>query len=542
MRKITKFLSRRPVISPELLTLIVSISFTLFYNGPFWEKVFEMHAPGVPASWLTLLGYGVLMTLLQYVVFMLIATRYTVKPVLILLILTAASVSYFTAAYHTYFDTTMVVNTLQTDAHEAGELLTVGLFEHLLLFAILPIVILLRFRVSTVRWKTALLRKIAYFSGGVVLLIGSALLIYQSLASEMRNNPEMRYLLTPGNYVVSLARVLTASEKNKVKAKIPLTSDAIYVGDVKPKLIMMVVGETVRAANWGLNGYERQTTPELAKRDLVNYPDVSSCGTSTAVSVPCMFSPWGRDDYDGSAIEQHESLLDVLKLAGFDVLWIDNQSGCKGVCERVTSIKMDASTHQPGCTKNECFDDSLREALEDRTKDLKKNTVIVLHEMGNHGPSYYKRYPKAYETFTPVCREDDLSQCDMQSIKNAYDNAILYNDHVLSGMIDYLESQDAVDATLLYASDHGESLGENGVYLHGLPYLIAPDEQTHVPMIWWLSKSILQDENIDYSCIQSEAASQHSHANLFHTILGLAQVKTDIYDAKKDMIASCQSS
>jgi len=425
--------------------------------------------------------------------------------------------------------------------HESGELLTVGFFKHLLVYAILPIVILLRLRVAKSRWKMSLLRKIAYFSAGLALLFGSALLIYQSLSSEMRNNPEMRYLLTPGNYVVSLARVLTANENNHLEKKIPLTTEAVYIGDAKPKLIVMVVGETARAANWGLNGYDRQTTPELAKRDLVNYPNVSSCGTSTAVSVPCMFSPWGRDNYDGSAIEQHESLLDVLKLAGFDVLWIDNQSGCKGVCDRVTSIKTDSSPHQRDCIQGECFDDSLREALEAHTKDLNKNTVIVLHEMGNHGPSYYKRYPKAYEKFMPVCRQDDLSQCDAKSIVNAYDNAILYNDHVLSGMIDDLKKQDRYDTTLIYASDHGESLGEDGVYLHGLPYLIAPDEQTHVPMIWWLSKNILRDEGIDYSCIQSEATSLHSHANLFHTILGLAQVKTDVYDPSLDMAASCKS-
>ena len=542
MSKIVGLLRRRPVVSPEILTLIVSISFTLFYNATFWEKVFELHSPDLPGSWLTLIGYGVLMTLIQYVVFMLFTTRYTAKLVMAVLILVAASVSYFTATYQTYFDTTMVVNTLQTDTREAGELLTIGFFKHLLIFGVLPIVVLLRLKVSRSRWKIALIRKVAYFSGGVVLLIGSALLIYQSLSSEMRNNPEMRYLLTPGNYVVSLVRVLTANENNHLEKKIPLSTEATYVGNAKPKLIVMVVGETVRAANWGLNGYDRQTTPELAKRDLVNYPDVNSCGTSTAVSVPCMFSPWGRDDYDGSAIEQHESLLDVLKLAGFDVLWIDNQSGCKGVCDRVTSIKIDSSKLQSGCTQGECFDDALRETLEERTKDLKRNTVIVLHEMGNHGPSYYKRYPKTYEKFTPVCRKDDLSQCDTQSIKNAYDNAILYNDHVLSGMIDYLEKQNTVDATLLYASDHGESLGENGVYLHGLPYLIAPDEQTHVPMIWWLSKSILRDEGIDYGCIQSNAASHHSHANLFHTILGLAQVKTDVYDPSLDMAASCQSS
>ncbi|MAM58527.1 MAG: lipid A phosphoethanolamine transferase [Salinicola sp.] len=542
MNKFINLLSRRPTASPELLTLIVSVAFTLFYNNAFWQKVLDLHSPALAGSWLTLIGYGVLMTLVQYIVYMLFATRYTAKPVLIVLMLVAASISYFTSAYHTYFDTTMVVNTLQTDSHEASELITAGFFKHLLIFAGLPILILLRFKVVRSGWKVTVFRKVGYFLSGVVLLIGSALLIYQSFASEMRNNPEMRYLLTPGNYVVSLARVLTASEKNKVETKIPLTAQATYEGSDRPKLIVMVVGETTRAANWGLNGYDRQTTPELANRDLVNYSNVTSCGTSTAVSVPCMFSPWGRDNYDESAIDQHEALLDVLKMAGYDVLWIDNQSGCKGVCDRIPSIKLDSSTQTPGCGQDECFDDALREQLQVRTKELKKNTVIVLHEMGNHGPSYYKRYPKVYEKFTPVCQQDDLSKCDVQSIKNAYDNAIFYNDHVLSGIIDYLETQDNYDSTMLYASDHGESLGENGVYLHGLPYLIAPDEQTHVPMIWWLSKNIRHDEGIDYRCIQQAAGSHHSHANLFHTILGLAQVKTDVYDVKLDMAASCQAS
>ncbi|MGC3875052.1 phosphoethanolamine transferase [Halomonas sp. GXIMD04776] len=532
----------RPRMEPERLTLVTVLAFTLLYNFPFWKGALSGHDLMAPGTWVLATGYAVVLTSLQYVVFLLFVSRWTVKPLLALLILVAAAVSYFTSHYGTYFDTTMLTNVLQTDAQEAGELLTGGFLLHMAAFAVLPILLLYRVHIPAVSWRRALLRRTSYLSLSTTVLVASVFLTYQHLSPLMRNQPELRYLVTPGNYIVSMERVLAASDQVASQERLPLENDASineHPGQ-QPALLVIVVGETVRAANWGLNGYSRQTTPELARRDVINYSDVASCGTSTAVSVPCMFSPLGHEDYDASYIKRHESLLDVLKHAGIDVTWVDNQSGCKGVCDGVASTSIAAKDYPALCDSGRCFDGALAEELKQRVEQSTGDTVIVLHELGNHGPSYYQRYPDAFRQFTPTCDSADLSQCDQQAIVNSYDNAILYNDQVLSDMIDFLGQQQRFAASLIYLSDHGESLGENGVYLHGLPYIIAPDEQTQVPMIWWLSDEIQRRTGIDPACLKADADRPHSQANLFHTALGMLDVATTVYNPALDISRSCR--
>lgn len=533
---------QRPRLSTEWLTLIVTAAFTLLYNAPFWQGALDGHAWSAPGNWPLVAGYAVVLTSLQYVVFLLFMSRWTAKPLLSLLIVIAATVSYFTGSYGTYFDATMITNVLETDSQEASELLTKSFTLHMAVFALLPIVLLHRVHIPRVSWRRALLRRVGYLSIACGTLIASILLTYHSLSPLMRNQPELRYLVTPGNYLVSMGRVLTTHDTVEPQQRLPLESDAKLAAHPgqKPALLVIVVGETVRAANWGLNGYDRQTTPQLAQRDVINYPDVSSCGTSTAVSVPCMFSPLGHEDYDESYIDSHESLLDVLQHAGVNVLWLDNQSGCKGVCDGVASESIAADDYPTLCQDGRCLDGTLAEALKRRVERSQGDTVIVLHELGNHGPSYYQRYPEAFRRFTPTCDSADLSQCSQQRIVNSYDNAILYNDAVLSDIIDFLARQQSFAASMVYLSDHGESLGEHGLYLHGLPYAIAPDEQTQVPMIWWLSKAIQRRANIDSTCLESNADRPHSQANLFHTALGIMEVTTQVYRPEFDILSACQ--
>lgn len=529
-------------LGPECLTLITALAFTLFYNVPFWRGALAGHALSMPGTWALAAGYAVVLTSLQYVVFVLFVGRWTAKPVLSLLIGLAAVVSYFTGHYGTYFDTTMIVNVLQTDTREAGELLTGSFLLHMAIFAVLPIVVLSRVHIPAASWRWAIVRRVAYLSLGVITLVASVLLSYHSLSALMRNRPELRYLVTPGNYLVSMERVLAASEQVAPQQRLPLGSDAsvaAHEGD-KPALLVIVVGETVRAANWGLSGYTRQTTPQLAKRAVINYLDVASCGTSTAVSVPCMFSPLGREDYDKRYIERHESLLDVFEHAGIDVLWLDNQSGCKGVCDGVKSDSIAISDYPWLCQDGRCFDGVLVEELKRRVRRASGDTVIVLHQLGNHGPSYYQRYPDDFRRFTPTCDTADLSRCSQQQIVNSYDNAILYTDHLLGQLIDFLGEQQRFAASLIYLSDHGESLGEHGLYLHGLPYAIAPDEQTHVPLVWWLSTDMQRRAGIDAACLKAHADQPYSQANLFHTALGIMDVATTVYRPGQDIGQTCR--
>lgn len=533
----------RPRLLSEHMTLIVTLSFTLFYNQPFWHGALADHHLDSPNTWALVAGYATVLTSLQYVVFLFFVSRRTVKPLLALLIIVAASVSYFTEHYGTYFDTTMITNVLETDTREARELFTNSFLLHMAVFALLPILLLFRVRVPTSSWRRAMLRRAGYLSCSILVLFASLFLTYQYLSPLMRTQPELRYLVTPGNAIVSLERVFTARYHISPQERLPLGEDATMLPrkDQKPALLVVVVGETVRAANWGLNGYSRATTPELARRDIINYSDVSSCGTSTAVSVPCMFSPLGHDDYDKAYIQQHESLLDVLTHAGINVLWLDNQSGCKGVCDGVTHASIAPDDYPALCEDGRCFDQALAEELKKRVTPDQGDTVIVLHELGNHGPSYYQRYPAQFRRFTPTCDSADLGQCAQQEVINSYDNAVLYNDRVLSNITDFLDQQQDFAASMIYLSDHGESLGEKGLYLHGLPYAIAPDEQTHVPMIWWLSDAMRKRTGLDATCLRQHADQPHSQANLFHTVLGLMDVTTDVYRPAQDIGRSCRT-
>ncbi|MDN3560873.1 phosphoethanolamine transferase [Vreelandella neptunia] len=536
--------SYRPTLSTEQLVLWGVVIFSVFYNVPFWQQVFAGYDLFAVQTWLTFANMFLVMTCLNFLVFVSLASRTLVKPLLTLLFLIAAFVSYFTSYYGTYFDTSMLDNVLQTDTNEAQELLTVGLLIHLAFFFGLPTVMIWRVNIMPSTWKKAVLRRLAYCFASTAILLLAIFLSYQEVSSLMRNNKELRYLVTPGNYIVSMTQAISSQHATANTVRSPVGEDArisSHVGD-KPTLLVIVVGETVRAANWGLNGYERQTTPKLAQQpDVINFSEVSSCGTSTAVSLPCMFSLPGRADYAKSYAQQHESLLDVLAHAGFEVTWLDNQSGCKGVCEGVATKALSSEDYASLCQDGRCLDEALVQALTTQISGTSADQVVVLHQLGNHGPSYYQRYPAAYERFVPTCTTADLAKCSRDAITNSYDNAILYTDTVLDQVIETLNRQDDYATAMIYLSDHGESLGEKGLYLHGIPYAIAPDEQTHVPMVWWLSNSFSQQQGLDMDCLRQVSNQAASHDNLFHSVLGLLGVATDVYQQAEDINQKCRS-
>jgi lipid A ethanolaminephosphotransferase len=259
-----------------------------------------------------------------------------------------------------------------------------------------------------------------------------------------------------------------------------------------------------------------------------------------------MFSHFGREAFDAKGRE-HENLLDVLQRAGLAVLWLDNQAGCKGLCARVPQAQAvtpaggDAASITGLCDGEECLDEALLRGLDRRIAALPEarraqGVVVVLHQMGSHGPAYYKRSPTDRKPFQPECTTNVLQQCERDALVNAYDNSIVYTDHVLALAIDWLAARSAQhDTALLYVSDHGESLGENNLYLHGLPYAVAPRAQTHVPMLLWLPAQ----RGTQLACIRAKRDVPLSHDNLFHTTLGLVGVTASEYRPALDLAAGC---
>ncbi len=309
----------------------------------------------------------------------------------------------------------------------------------------------------------------------------------------------------------------------------------------KIKLLVLIVGETARAQNFALYGYNRPTNPELTKQNIITFTDTSSCGTATAVSLPCMFSHQERTKFKVGDARYTQNLVDILQSAGNYVFWRENDDGCKGICDRVDYEDVTQNPGQQFCFSDYCQDDALLNGLEQKISNLTRNSVIILHTMGSHGPTYYKRYPDKYKKFTPTCDSADIQNCTKKQIVNTYDNTIVYTDHIISSAIDILKQYPQYQSSLIYISDHGESLGENGIYLHGLPYRIAPDTQTKIPFLLWMSDQKKQTGKIDEQCLRQNASSrQFSHDNLFHSVLGLMNTVTTVYKPELDIFAPCR--
>ncbi len=537
----------RPMVRVETLVLAVTAWIVATANGPWWAAVSQGRDWSRLGSWLFLACCFVMLVGLHFAVIAPLAFRRVVRPLLTLLVVVSAGAAWYMSSYAVMLDPTMIQNVLHTDAHEARELLDPHMVGSVLLWSALPVAAIWLVRLEHPTKLRALGRRAACVGLSLLVAVAAALGISRDLTSFMRNQREARYLITPGNYIWGLAlnsRARVADARVKREA---VGTDAQFVrlamADTSPRVLVLVVGETARAANFSLLGYARETNPELARTGAIAFGKVTSCGTSTEVSVPCMFSPYGRANYDERRIRNSEGLLDVLVHAGYTVKWLDNQSGCKGVCKGagVQYEKLEPAMAPDLCDSRECHDEILARRLAAELARVDRNTVFVLHMMGNHGPAYFKRYPAEFRRFLPDCATAELRNCSREQVVNAYDNAILYTDHVLARVIGTL-SQDPrrLDSAMIYISDHGESLGEHGLYLHGIPYAIAPEQQTHVPMVVWISRQVADSGDVDPRCVRQKAGAALSHDNLFHSVLGLLDVQTAAYRSSLDVFDGCR--
>lgn len=367
----------------------------------------------------------------------------------------------------------------------------------------------------------------------------------KSYASILRERKDFMSSYQPGAPLVGAIRYAKMMSRS---ANLVLTSTgtdarggSAYDAPQKPMLTVVVAGETARAQDFSLNGYGVDTNPELSKLPIINFSNTQSCGTATAVSLPCMFSKYSRDDYSFEKGTSTENVLDVFGHAGLQVEWWDNNTGDKAIAARFKTRRFNDLTDPEFCATGECIDGIFLEPLKDYIASIKQDTVLVLHQIGSHGPTYYQRYPAAFERFIPACRTAEFKKCTPQEITNAYDNTIAYTDQILAQTIKMLAANEALATSLLYVSDHGESLGERGLYLHGAPYFMAPDTQTHVPMLLWMSDAFRTRFGIDESCVAEQKDKPLSHDNLFHSLLGMLDINTAERNPDLDIFASCKT-
>jgi lipid A ethanolaminephosphotransferase len=521
-------------LTSDRLIWITALFLIVFDNISFFAHVTQIYPLNRDNIWF-LGSLGIVLWAVLVIVLSLLSSRFTLKPLLIFLVMLSALTNYFMNAYNIILDETMIQNTFETNLGESSDLLSWKLVGYVVLLGIIPSVLILKSTITYAHFKQATFARLRSIGFAVVMALVVLFGFNRYYTSFFREHKPLRYYTNPTYCLYSTGKYLFNTYLKQAEVFKPIGLDAIQKPHETRKLAIVVVGEAARWNRFSLNGYERQTNPRLSQENIINFSNVSSCGTSTAISVPCMFSVLDREHYSDKEAKSTENVLDVLKRAGISVLWRDNNSDSKGVALRVAYEDYKSAKNNTMCDE-ECRDEGMLVGLQEYVDAQKGDIVIVLHQMGNHGPAYYKRYPKAFEKFTPVCQTNQVEKCTPEEIGNAYDNVILYTDYFLAKTIAFLKQNDQkFETALIYMADHGESLGEKGLYLHGVPYFMAPEEQTHVGALMWFGEQSKQ--SIDVSALRQKAGETYSHDDLFHTILGLMNVQTSVYNASLDMLS-----
>ncbi|MEG3765365.1 phosphoethanolamine--lipid A transferase [Alteromonas sp. 14N.309.X.WAT.G.H12] len=506
------------------------------FNGIFLSKSFIAATLPSQVNWFFVISVPCLLFCL-FVLLLSWASLITfVKPVIIVSVLVSSILFYSTFNYGVIYDKPMLQNILETNSGESLSYLNIYVVVFFILIGVIPAYFF--FKVEVVgrfrsRLKSFMLLNFWVFLCCIVISVP----FYKDYAAVGRNNRQLISYIIPFAFFGAGYKYLRDNYFCPPLAFTVLDKTPALIDSDASSLTVMVVGETARAANFSLQGYSRDTNDFTSRLGMIYFKDVSSCGTATAISVPCMFSRLGRKDYDARLAQSQDNVLDIIQRSGVEVTWIDNNSSCKGVCARVKAVTIDPSQDNPLCDGHYCYDEILvKELARTIASSQAKHQLVILHMIGSHGPTYFRRYPIDKKRFIPDCPRSDIQNCSNQALINTYDNTIAYTDWVLSELVSLLKSSDISEKSLLYVSDHGESLGEKGLYLHGFPYALAPEEQTHVPMLFWSNKL---DKPWFNRCVRHQQIKAFSHDNIFDTLLGLTHVMSSEYQPTTDIFNSC---
>jgi lipid A ethanolaminephosphotransferase len=439
---------------------------------------------------------------------------------------------YFMMTYQVMLDISMLGNILNTRMEEAIDFAHPKLIVYLLFFAVIPGFLLVRTKITKLHRGKIILQ------ASVVLILG-LLWIYGASSTWLwfdQNSKKLGGRILPWSYVIGLVRHYsdTSSQPN-IQTLLP-PADFIPVKNIdqdinkdtdQRKIVVLVIGEAARSGNFSIYGYTKNTTPLVEKQNVVALQNAFSCSTYTTASLKCILS---HTDNDGVFSSSYELLPSYLRRHNVDVIWRTNNWGEPPI--KVTSYtKADdlrETCNGPGCP----FDEALLHNLVERIESSdKRNILVILHQKGSHGPAYNSLYPAEFRHFLPECDTVDLQKCSQQALINAYDNSILYTDHFLNRTINILKDQTNASTMMMYVSDHGESLGEYNLYLHGTPYSVAPDVQKKIPFLLWMSDEYIEAQNISVDKLKKRTS--HSQHHVFHSIMGAFNMRSDIY--KEDM-------
>ncbi|MDM1762915.1 MULTISPECIES: phosphoethanolamine--lipid A transferase [unclassified Acinetobacter] len=545
---IQKITDKKRTVSLTVFSLLMAVWLGVCLNFAFYQQIHRLTPYQGFKSYVFLAATACILVALYNLILQIFAWKWTQKVITIVLLFVGGFSAYFVNSLGVVISPDQVQNMMQTDPAEVRDLISLRFILWVFAFVVLPIAFVLWIQIGTESWSKVILKKVASTFASIAVIGCFLFIYYVDFAAIFREHRDLKGMISPQNVFAATSSYF---HKRAPKQNLPLIhygEDAHLVEDTStqrhPKLMVLVVGETARAESFSLNGYAKNTNPNLSKQTgILNYSQVSSCGTATAVSVPCMFSGMPRTEYDEQLASHREGMLDIAQRAGYKVTWIDNNSGCKGTCNRVEQYKIPENLKQKWCKDEECLDgilvDSLKQYLSEIPKDDKTPRLIVLHQMGSHGPAYYKRASAQYQKFKPTCDTNAIQGCTREELLNSYDNTIVYTDDVLNQVIELLKIQTQYRTGFWYLSDHGESTGEHGMYLHGAPYTIAPTQQTHVPMILWFSDDWKKSHAQQIECLAAQKNKSLSQDNLFPSVLSLLDVKTQVINQKNNMLSQC---
>ena len=523
----------------SVVIFVISLYFATFLNQAFWRYMADKTSFDNLADALFALSLPFFIFVPLYLLFNLIVFPNS-KAVIVFLLICSAAANYAMSELGVVISSDMFRNLMETNRREMWDLMTWSAALHISLFGVLPAVLLMLTHIRYAPLPKEICRRLWQCLGAVGIFVLFAAGVYKHYVSFGRNNSMARRYLNTFNYISAAIRYGKTSLNANRTFEVLDASPQRDKHTSAPRLLIVVAGETARAANFSLYGYAKETNPRLAKQDIVVFADAVSCGTSTAVALPCVFSALPRRSFNVNKEPFRQNLLDIARSAGYDVWWKENDDGCKKICNRVNVIDVQAENKKPHCFGSYCHDEALLEGLEEQIGQISRDTMIVLHTMGSHGPTYYKRYPDKFKHFKPACNTASLQDCSREQIVNSYDNTIRYTDYILARVIEILKKYPQFESAMLYFSDHGESLGENSIYLHGLPYNIAPEHQIRIPLILWMSHKLRNAMELNLECLTKRARNDgFSHDNIFHSVLRLLSIQSKLYNPELDWFDGC---
>ena len=492
---------------------IVSIGTLLLYNLPFFQFVIDNSNEGpVGVVWL-IASLVIIMLVLNFMMTYLImfCMRIVGRIVLAILSIINATAVYFILTYSVFIDATTIENVFNTRYSEASGFFSWGLWLFILVFGVLPALFCL-FQ-PVVMGKA---RKLGIYCGGslaVILVIG-LLNINQTLFIS-QHDTELGGLLQPWSYIANTYRVFSFSQDEQAE-EIKLPDGKIT--DNEKAVVVLVIGESARKANFQLYGYKRDTNPLLSKQKELKVYQANSCATYTTAGSKAILEPKDCDDL-------YELLPNYAFRTGVDVSWRTSNWG-------EPPIHIDEYLTDPQLADlygvSNAYDDILYHGLRERIESSKKNKVlIILHTSTSHGPQYANKYPKEFEVYKPVAMNVEEGEKNVGMLVNAYDNTIRYTDYLLDSLINTLHAMTDWKSAMIFISDHGESLGENKMFMHGLPMKLAPKEQYEIPFLVWTSEN--------FRTYKSDLPAVLEQHYIFHSVLNLLSIQSPAYNKDLDI-------